>query len=79
MCGGAYPFRSFAKEKRNALFIATDRNRDFLLFARKQIKKEKLRNIQLLLCDVKFLPFKNKCVDISFNIGGAEYLDIREI
>ncbi|MGB9756809.1 MAG: class I SAM-dependent methyltransferase [Candidatus Bathyarchaeales archaeon] len=74
MCGGAYPSRNLARGRKESFFVAVDRDRKCLLYAKARIREEQVGNVELVCCDVRYLPFKSGSVDVSFNIGGVEHL-----
>jgi len=71
MCGGAYPSRKIAQQAKRV--IAVDVDGEALSFAKNKIREEQLENVELIRCDVCHLPFKDKSVDVSLNIGGIEW------
>lgn len=79
MCGGAYPSRNLAKES-NSFFICIDINPQYLQFAKSKAKKEKVEEkVDFIRADATHLPLKDKSVDLTFSIGGFEYLpDIKK-
>ncbi|MGQ9539266.1 MAG: class I SAM-dependent methyltransferase [Candidatus Bathycorpusculaceae bacterium] len=75
ICGGGYPSRDLARNHKHTFVVGADVSRECLDFAKKAVKSEGLRNVQFVCCDVKRLPFRNDSADVSFVVGGIEYLD----
>lgn len=73
MCGGAYPSRYIAMSNSGKFVVGVDLDLDALVFAKKKIRMESLGNVELVRCDVKFLPFKDGAFDLAFEIGGIEF------
>ena len=74
MCGGAYPSRNLAKEN-NSFFVCIDIDSNYLQFAKSKSKEEKVgKKIEFIRADVRYLPIKDKSVDLTFSIGGLEYV-----
>lgn len=79
MCSGAYPSRYLAGNN-NDSFICIDVDADYLSFAKYEIKKEKLKNrIELIQADARYLPLKDKSINVTLNIGGLEYLSDEDL
>lgn len=78
MCGGAYPSRWLAEQYPQCFVVGIDLNKKALLFAKKRIKKG-VTNLDFVRCDVHMLPFKDKISDLTFTIGGLEYVDLKKV
>jgi len=74
-CAGAYPSRSMARET-NDFFVGLDICSKSLEFARERILEENLiERVRVEQGDILSIPFADDFFDISFCIGGFDYLD----